>query len=62
MKIEIVKCNKPTSWYSDKIGNIYNVKKRDGDESSYVVTDVIDKSQGHRFYMIRVSDCRVLNL
>ena len=51
MRVQVVKANRPTYWYANFIGNVYEVEQCD--EHTYVVVSPIEKSAG---YFIDICD------
>jgi len=53
MKVKIIKCKVPTSWYTNLIGQIYEVKGYDEHEEYY---EHIDSP----IYLILKADCEII--
>ena len=55
MKIKIIKSSDPFFWYSDKIGQVFEVKNSETDSECY---DVINSEQ--EGFEILKSDCHIV--
>jgi len=55
MKIEIIKCTKPKSWYKNRIGERFNVLEVDEKNESYIVHKgrILDS-------FVIASDCKII--